>query len=103
MSVERKIKVKDGQTLADVALQYGGSVETMFEIASANGLSVTDEPADGAELRVPGQLSGADESVVRRYALRGVEPATGLRGEGDVFLRVGGIGYMGIEIDFEVL
>lgn len=45
--------VKDGQTLADVAVQEYGSWEAMIAIAYKNGISMTEIPAAGTELTMP--------------------------------------------------
>jgi hypothetical protein len=45
--------ITDGQSLLDVALQELGSVETLFDLADANGLAITDELAAGQVLAVP--------------------------------------------------
>ena len=39
-----KTKVKDGQTMADIAIQEFGSWEAVLAIAKANGISITDIP-----------------------------------------------------------
>ncbi len=67
------VKVKDRQTLLDIALQTSGSVEAVMELAIANGRSVTAVLEDGDELTVAGV---ADGTVVERYAVEGVCPAT---------------------------
>ena len=37
-----KTKVKDGQTMADIAIQEFGSWEAMIAIAQKNGISMTE-------------------------------------------------------------
>lgn len=65
--------VKERQTLLDIALQTSGSVEAVMELAIANERSVTAVLEDGDELTVAGV---ADATVVERYAVEGVCPAT---------------------------
>lgn len=48
-----KKMIKDGQTLADVAVQEFGSWEAMIAIAKENGVSMTEVPAPGTELAMP--------------------------------------------------
>lgn len=48
-----KILVKDGQTLADIAIQEFGSWEAMTEIARENNKSMTENPDAGEELTMP--------------------------------------------------
>lgn len=45
--------IKDGQTLADVAVQEFGSWEAMIAIAHKNGISMTEVPQAGTELMMP--------------------------------------------------
>lgn len=101
-----RIEVKERQTLLDIALMTAGTVEAAIEIAEANGVSVTDELGDGQVLEVPDRVSPggntADARVVRRYRAQGVEPATEASAKDLALCAYGGIGFMGIEIDFEV-
>jgi len=48
-----KCTIKDGQTLADVAIQEFGTWEAMISIARLNGLAVTDIPTAGTVLALP--------------------------------------------------
>lgn len=45
--------IKDGQTLADMAVQEYGSWEAMIVIARENGMSMTEVPSAGTELTMP--------------------------------------------------
>lgn len=45
--------VKDGQTLADIAIENFGSWEAMIEIGRQNGISMTELPDAGTELAMP--------------------------------------------------
>lgn len=97
-----KIRVKDRQTVLDVAVEYGGSVATGLAIADRNGLSLTARLGDGAVLEVPEGMAEGNARVVALYGARGVEPATEASGEDEVACPYGGVGFMGVEIDFEV-
>lgn len=97
-----KTTAKERQTLLDVALQSGGHVETALALAEANGLSVTDRLEDGQELTVPEPLEAGDARTVRLYRALGVEPATEASADDMAACPYGGIGFMGIEIDFFV-
>lgn len=80
-----KVTVKDGQTLADVAVQECGSWEAMIEIARENGMSMTEIPAACSELTVPGNTWN---SAVQDYCkANDVSPATA-RDRGNVRLRI---------------
>jgi hypothetical protein len=57
------------QTLCDVALMATGTLETLFAIATANGLSVSDDVAPGATLQLPPGL-GANTQVLASLAMK---------------------------------
>ena len=88
--------------MLDMALQTGGRIETAMVLAAANGVSLTDRLEDGQELTVPAPVAEGDARTVVLYRAHGVEPATGLSAEDIAACPYGGIGYMGIETDFEV-
>ena len=67
------VKVKDRQTLLDVAIETSGSLEGLMDLAIANGRSVTAALEDGEELET---VEVADATVVERYAVEGICPAT---------------------------
>lgn len=48
-----KVKAKDGQTLADIAIQEYGDLQAVVALAQANGMAVTDIPEPGGELSLP--------------------------------------------------
>jgi hypothetical protein len=82
-----KAKVKDGQTLADIAVQEFGAWEAMLKIAQANGRSMTDTMEAGEELQLP---DGAWNKVMQTYCKNNaVSPATA-RDNGNVRLRIFG-------------
>ena len=97
-----RIIAKDGQTLLDLGLRYGGSVEWAFALALTNGMSLTDVPEDGMELDWPG--FGAEETggIVAHYRARGTEPATAPDAMALEACPYGGVGLMGVEVDFIV-
>lgn len=91
-----KVKVLNRQSLIDVALQTSGAMAAVFELALRNGIAITDD-VSGMELVT---VKSADKLVSRRYAETNLHPATALSREEMESLPLGGIGYMGIEIDF---
>ena len=97
-----KTRAKERQTMLDMALQSGGHVETVLALAADNGLSVTDRLEDGQELTVPEPVEDGDARTVRLYRAHGVEPATEASVDDMTACPYGGIGFMSIEIDFEV-
>ena len=58
--------------------------------------------ADGQELDIAEATGGTERLTVRRYAVERVEPATEASAEDRAACPYGGIGYMGIEMDFIV-
>ena len=69
-----KVIAKDGQTLADIAIQEYGSLSAIIELAKANGLSITDIPGAGRELVLP---DGVYNKTMQIYCKANeVEPAT---------------------------
>ena len=80
-----KQTVKDGQTLADVAIQEYGSWEAMIAIARENNVSMTEVPNAGTELAMP---DASWNRTMKNYCLNNdVSPATA-RDHGDVRLRI---------------
>ena len=57
------IKPKPGQTLADLALQYYGSIEAWVQIASDNGISLTEE------LDINKDIVLRDENIINRQVV----------------------------------
>jgi len=86
--------IKKHQTLADFATQHGGSIESLYDIAMVNGISMTAEVEAGTELTVVVKVQG----VVNSLARSGSEVTTVI---GSEELK-GGIGYMQIDNDFIV-
>lgn len=89
------------QTLPDMAIQECGSFEAAIALAERSGLSVTDDLAAGTELEY-GLENIVDKRVVVGLADRGVRPATAISRRDEETIPWGGIGFMGIEIDFIV-
>lgn len=92
-----KVKVLPYQSLADITVRYTGSVENLYEIAVANGLTLDEELVPGTEIEIPDELE-KDAAVVRVYENNRLDPASALTADSVL----GGIDYMGIQIDFWV-
>ena len=67
------MKVLQGQTLIDIAIQELGSAEAAFDLGMLNGLSVTDELTPGQELKLP---VISNKSVAAYYVNKAIKPAT---------------------------
>jgi len=85
--------VLPGQTLADIAVQYLGSEEAVFELASLNNLNVTTILTPGQILKLPSALA---PKVSKFMAAGGYKPASGVDDE------LGGISVWAINVDFIV-
>ena len=92
---------RNNQTLLDIAVQESGTVEAAFEIAERNGLALTDELNTGQKLDIV-MTTTREESVVQELAADRIKPATAPSAEETEMVPYGGIGFMGIEIDFVV-
>lgn len=69
-----KAVVKDGQTLADIAIQEYGSLSAVVELANVNGMAISDIPGAGVELTLPDKIfNRAMQSYCKANE---VEPAT---------------------------
>lgn len=94
-----KVKPLDRQSLLDIAIQTSGSVEAAFELAAKNDIAISEELARDAELET---VAVVDKIVLSRYEARNIRPATEVSPEDMQRVPYGGIGFMGIEIDFIV-
>jgi hypothetical protein len=70
-----RVTIKDQQSLFDIALQEYGSAASAFDIALANGLSVTAFLAPGESLDVPNDAP-TNSAVLVYYKNNQVTPAT---------------------------
>ncbi len=65
--------VKQGQCLFDIAMQTTGSAESVFELASLNNLSITDDLIPGTVLTTP---DVSDGKIVDYYNSEKITPAS---------------------------
>ena len=80
-----EVQVKDGQTLADIAIQEYGSLEALPVLAAANAIGMTDTLEAGSRLQRP---DVSHNRLIQQYCkANDVSPATE-RGMTDVKLRV---------------
>lgn len=94
-----KATAKDRQSVIDIAIQTSGDVSAAADVAIDNGISVTDDLALGDILTA---VAVVDKNVVNRYAEKGIIPATAISEQDSDNAPYGGIGYMGVELDFIV-
>lgn len=95
-----RVDVKKYQTLLDLAIQETGSLENVFDIAAAGNKAITDD-IDTGTLELPEVLE-TNIKVQDYFSGRAIKPATGITAEQEAACPFGGIGYMGIEINFMV-
>ena len=88
--------VLDRQNIFDLAVQTTGNASTAFDLALLNDLSLTDNLDTGQELVL---IDKENKAVADYYDAKQLKPATGITEEQ---ARIGGINFMGIEIDFIV-
>ncbi len=93
------VQVKNRQSLPDIALQEGGSMDAVVNLAIRNDVAISTTLEHETFLKKP---VVSDQQTARLYALRKITPATDLTAEDLEAAPFGGIGYMGIEIDFIV-
>ena len=93
------MKVIAHQNLLDIAVQELGSIETVFELAMANGKSITSDLTAGEVLQLP---KVADEEIANYFQSRERKIATEYYVDVDVGTSVGGISFWAINHDFIV-
>ena len=77
--------VRDGQTLADIAVQEYGALEAVVRLAMDNNMAVSQAPPAGMRLHLH---DGEYNRPMRRYCqAHGIAPAT-LRGDGGTRARI---------------
>lgn len=74
------VTVLNNQSLFDLAIQVYGSTRYVFDLALANGLSVTGSLEPGQVLEVP-EVQTESGDVQRYYEANGIKPSTSLRPE----------------------
>jgi len=92
----RNIKIGEGQCLADVAMQYCGDAEVMFEISALNGVGITEGLVPGTALFVP-DYAIDKTNIFAAFRDNGLVPASI---EFDTDGLLDGIDYWIIEEDF---
>lgn len=78
---KNKVKVLEGQSLLDVAIQTSGTVEAAIDMATINGMSITDD-LECMELRT---VSIVNRLVQQYYEKRAIKPATAITEKGQIF------------------
>lgn len=94
----RKTITIEGQDACNLSLQLTGSLENIFDVAGANGLSITEDIDPGKAITAAGTES---VDVADYYRANAVRPATRVR-ESELDQQQEGIGTWIINVDFKV-
>ena len=79
------MKVLQGQTLFDIAIQECGNAEAAIALAMSNGLSLTDELVPGIELILSDMI---DQDIATYFKDKNIKPATLLTVQAEVVASV---------------
>ncbi|RFM32266.1 hypothetical protein [Chitinophaga silvisoli] len=96
----KTVNVKPHQCLLDISMQEKGSIAALFDFAVANGRSITDEFIAGESLLIP-DTEIIDMRTWQELQEDGIIPANGYTADDAAYV-MGGIGYMGIQLDFRI-
>lgn len=89
------------QSFLDLAIQHTGSVENVFAIAVANGLSLTDDLESGEALNLEPTTINQNKDILSYYQSKKLQPATAVTQLPEIE-RLEGIGYWAISVDFKI-
>lgn len=96
-----KFIVLHNQSLFDVALQHSGTIESIFELALANSISITDDLASGSWLIANSQE--VDKDILNYYQAKNIQPATAFsQKDKELTEKPEGISIWAINLDFIV-
>ncbi|GIJ95156.1 hypothetical protein CAPN002_23740 [Capnocytophaga stomatis] len=97
-----KVIVLHNQSLLDTCLQHTGIIESLFDLALANDISVTDDLKAGQEFEVPNNVE-KDKDILNYYQAKSIQPATAFSQEDkQVIEKPEGISIWAIHLDFKV-
>lgn len=71
------VTVLHNQSLFDISIQVYGSISYVFDLALANGLSITSDLEPGQQIEVP-KIEVENTSIRDYYAANGIKPATAI-------------------------
>jgi len=71
------LTVLHNQSLFDISIQVYGSIAYVFDLALANGLSITSDLVPGQQIEVP-EIDVESTSIRDYYAANGIKPATAI-------------------------
>lgn len=96
------VTVLHNQSLLDLALQHTGTIESIFELAEANTLNISDDVVAGKTLVLPAEAF-TNKDILGYYTAKNLQPATAFSKEDEqVFEILEGISIWLINLDFVV-
>lgn len=100
-----QIVILHNQSLLDTCLQHTGTIESLFEVALANDISVTDDLTAGQVLSLTlSEGEGTkDKDILNYYTAKNIQPATAFSQEDkQVIEKPEGISIWAINLDFAI-
>ena len=97
-----QVTAKNNQSLFDMAVQTLGSAEAIFDIAIANGISITDDLTVGQTLQITHKSDYSQRRTAAYYSINGIMPATAISLTEDISVLQEGIEFWAVELDFIV-
>lgn len=94
-----RVTVLNTQSILDISIQHTGSVYNAFDIAVANGLSISSLIEPGTSVIIPEVSQNND--VLNYYSTKQIQPATGLVALSSIEVKRG-IGWMKVGSTFKV-
>lgn len=94
---DNALRVEDGQTVIDMAMQTTGDAARIFDYAQMNGIAITDDISAGDAVTVPSATIDK-AGIVKMLAVKANKPASGY----STINTEEGIGFWIIEKDFKV-
>lgn len=96
-----KSKGYERGSILDLAILSGGNLDCAMSVCDKNDVCITDDMEIGREYRE--ELLDSKNGRMRRIIdIEGIKPATSLSMVEMAACPYGGLGFMGVEIDFEV-
>lgn len=99
--MSQEVKGYDRGSVLDMALLLGGDIECAMSLCVENGLCLSDDLESGRMYSDCG-LENVNPEWLKQIRQEGIKPATALSDTDRATCPYGGIGFMGIEIDFEI-
>lgn len=94
-----KTTILHHQSLLDLAIQHTGTAENAFDLALANGLSLTDDLEAGESIQLIAYGIQQNKDILNYYTAKNIQPATAITAAVE---QPQGISYWAIGVDFIV-